>query len=384
MSEFIPYGKQWLDDDDKRAVLTVLESDYLTQGPEIEGFENEFAAKVGAKYAVAVSNGTAALHLTMLALGIGPGDEVITTPNTFLASANCILYVGATPRFVDINLTDYTIDKSQIEAAITPKTKAIIPVHFAGVSCKMDEIKEIAKRHGLAIVEDGCHALGTTYEGAHVGACQHSDMTIFSFHPVKTIAAGEGGMITTNNTVTYESLLRLRCHGMTKDPKLLSQNPGPWYYEMVALGYNYRMTDIQAALGRSQLKKLDQFKARRQEIVRRYNQLFEDLPMLRLPSNEQWQNTCHHLYVVRIDYEKLGMTREQVMQGLRCEGVGTQVHYIPIYEQPYYKKVCTAGQAFPNMTQYYSQALSLPLYPKMTDVDVEIVHAAVRRVLKQK
>ncbi|MDA1353901.1 MAG: UDP-4-amino-4,6-dideoxy-N-acetyl-beta-L-altrosamine transaminase [bacterium] len=382
MSDFIPYGKQWIDDEDKQAVLQVLESDFLTQGPEIMAFESEFAQTVGAKYAVAVSNGTAALHVAMLALGIGPGDEVITTPNTFLASANCILYVGATPRFVDINLDDYTIDAAQIEAAITPNTKAIIPVHFAGVSCDMQRIKQIADTHNLAIIEDGCHALGTNYQGAAIGACTFSNMTVFSFHPVKTIAAGEGGMITTNDSATYETLCQLRCHGMTKDPQVMSQNPGPWYYEMVSLGYNYRMTDIQAALGRSQLKKLAQFKARRQDIVAKYNREFVTLEQMILPSSADLADTCHHLYVVRIDFMALGITRAEVMDALRSMGIGTQVHYIPLYEQPYYQAHCNKNGDFPNMSRYYAQALSLPLYPKMSDADILAVITAVRAVLK--
>jgi perosamine synthetase len=380
LKKFLPYGKQAIDQDDVDAVVNALTSDYLTQGPVIGQFEDAFKETVGAKYAVAVSNGTAALHLSLLALGIGSGDEVITTPNSFLATSNAILYVGATPVFVDIDLNQFGIDTDKIEAALTKNTKAIIPVHFAGFPVNLDHIQEIAKKHNLKVIEDSCHALGASYKKSLIGSCNYSDCSTFSFHPVKHIATGEGGMITTNSSDVYQKLLMLRTHGVTKDSEQLTHNPGPWYYEMQTLGFNYRMTDIQAALGCSQLKKLDGFVKRRREIAKQYDVAFSDCNWIH-PINEQdHYESSYHLYVVQIDFERIGKLRAEVMAMLRDNGIGTQVHYIPIIDQPYYKEHVNVNGHFDNCRTYYNQALSLPMYPLLDD-DVETVIKALKSIL---
>ena len=305
LKKFLPYGKQTIDQDDVDAVVNVLTSDFLTQGPVIGQFEDVFKETVKSKYAVAVSSGTSALHLSLLALGIGLGDEVITTPNSFLATANAILYVGATPVFVDIEMSQFGIDATKIEAVITNKTKAIIPVHFAGFPVDLELIYEIADKYTLKVIEDSCHALGAKYKESNIGSCAYSDCSTFSFHPVKHIATGEGGMITTNSNDVYQKLLMLRTHGVTKDSDQLIQNPGPWYYEMQTLGFNYRMTDIQAALGCSQLKKLSGFVKRRREIAKQYDAAFSGFDLIK-PIKEQVHHWCsYHLYVVQIDFERV-------------------------------------------------------------------------------
>ncbi|MBL6722802.1 MAG: UDP-4-amino-4,6-dideoxy-N-acetyl-beta-L-altrosamine transaminase [Candidatus Margulisbacteria bacterium] len=382
LKTFLPYGKQTIDQDDVDAVVNVLTSDYLTQGPMIGQFEDAFKETVGAKFAVAVSNGTAALQLSLLALGIGPGDEVITTPNSFLATSNSILYVGATPVFVDIELDQFGIDPEKIEAAITTNTKAIIPVHFAGFPVNLEKIQQIAKKHNLKVIEDSCHALGASYRKSLIGSCNYSDCSTFSFHPVKHIATGEGGMITTNSSDMYQKLLMLRTHGVTKDSNQLTQNPGPWYYEMQTLGFNYRMTDIQAALGCSQLKKLDGFVTRRREIAKQYDLAFSGSDLIK-PIKEQVHHWCsYHLYVVQIDFERIGKTRSDVMHQLKEKGVGTQVHYIPIVDQPYYIDHVKVNGNFDHCRTYYKQALSLPMFPLMDDGDVEIVVNAIKEICK--
>lgn len=373
MDKFIPYGKQFIDDSDIEAVIKTLKSDYLTQGPAIEEFEKSICEYTGAKYCVAVCNGTAALHISVKALDIQSTSEGITTPNTFVASSNCLVYNNIKPVFADINEKTYNIDPYEVQKRITPKTKVVIPVHFAGQPADMEKIEKISRTKGIYIIEDASHALGSKYKcGLKVGACKYSDMTVFSFHPVKTITTGEGGAITTNDEMLYKKLRMLRTHGITKEG--LSYNPGPWYYEMQDLGFNYRMTDIQASLGTSQIKRIDDFIRRRREIIDRYNENFEELDWLIIPYQEDGVFCALHLYVLKIDFTKIGKTRKQVMEELKETHIGTQVHYIPVHIQPFY--VNTFGYKYgdyPRTEKYYEQALSIPLYPKMTDHDVEWV-----------
>lgn len=380
----IGYGHQYIDEADIEAVVNVLKSDYLTQGPFVSKFEQEICKITGAKYCVSVSNATAGLHIAVAALGLGYDAEGITTPNTFLASSNCMVYNHVKPVFADINPASYNIDPAEIEKHITDKTKLLIPVHFAGLPCEMDKISVIAHKHNLHIIEDAAHAIGSQYaDGSYVGNCKYSDMTVFSFHPVKTITTGEGGAVTTNNESLYQKLLMLRSHGTTKNENLLSKNPGPWYYEMQALGFNYRMTDMQAALGYSQLQKLDFFKRRRREIVAAYNKAFAGMQHLKTPVEPENVSSCFHLYAVQIDFSALGKSRTQVMQELRDKGIGTQVHYIPVHTQPFYKNTFGYKDGdYPVAETYYEQELSLPLYPGMSDEDVENVIKAVKEVVE--
>ena len=371
----IGYGHQYIDESDIKAVVDVLKSDYLTQGPFVTKFEQEICRITGAKYCVSVSNATAGLHIAVAAQELGDDAEGITTPNTFLASSNCMVYNHVKPVFADINPVTYNIDPIEIEKHITDKTKLLIPVHFAGLPCEMEKISAIAKKYNLRVIEDAAHAIGSQYaDGSYVGNCKYSDMTVFSFHPVKTITTGEGGAVTTNDEKLYQKLLMLRSHGTTKDEKLLTKNPGPWYYEMQALGFNYRMTDMQAALGYSQLQKLDFFKKRRREIVAKYNKAFAGMKYLRAPTEPKEVSSCFHLYAVQIDFNALGKSRSQVMQELRDQGIGTQVHYIPVPTQPFYKETFGYKDGdYPVAEKYYEQELSLPLYPGMSDEDVDYV-----------
>lgn len=381
---FIPYGKQWIDSADIKAVSEVLKGEFITQGPKVEQFEKALCAYTGAKYCVIVSNGTAALHLAVLALEIKPGGTGITTPITFVASANALVYAGLKPVFADIDQKTYNLDPVELKKKVTGKTKVIIPVHFAGQSADMAAISKIAKINKLFVVEDAAHAIGSKYEdGSMIGNCKYSDLTTFSFHPVKTITTGEGGAITTNNKKLYEKLLLLRAHGITKDSAKLAQNPGPWYYEMQSLGFNYRMTDIQAALGLNQLGKLNKFVIWRHEIVKKYNEAFSKLPFATTPYEKKGLKSVFHLYILKIDFDGLGKSRTQVMRELKAKGVGTQVHYIPVYLQPYYKQnfglkagVCLKAE------KYYEQCLTLPLYPKLTNKEVDLVIKSVKQVLK--
>ncbi len=378
------YGHQYIDDSDIQAVVDVLKSDYLTQGPAVERFEQEICRITGAKYCVAVSNATAGLHIAVAALSLKAEVEGITTPNTFLSSSNCMIYNGIKPVFADIDSKTYNIAPAEIGKHITDKTKLLIPVHFAGLPCDMEKISQISKKNRLFVIEDAAHAIGSQYaDGSYVGNCKYSDMTVFSFHPVKTITTGEGGAVTTNDEKLYNKLLMLRSHGTIKDPKLLKANPGPWYYEMQMLGFNYRMTDLQGALGYSQLQKLSAFKARRREIVAKYNQAFADMKYLCTPFEPANISSCFHLYAVQIDFNGLGKSRKQIMQELREKGVGTQVHYIPVPTQPYYKdKFGYRNGDYPKAESYYEKELSLPLYPGMSDADAELVISAVKEVIK--
>ena len=376
---YLPYGRQWIDDEDIEAVIEVLKGDYLTTGPFVFNFEQAVANYVGAKYAVSFVNGTAALHGACFAAGITEGDEVITSPMTFAASANCVLYQGGKPVFADINEKTYNIDPLEIEKKITNKTKAIIPVHFTGQPAPLDEIREIADKHHLIIIEDAAHALGAVYKGQMVGSL--SDMTMFSFHPVKHITTGEGGIITTNNKEYYEKLLQFRSHGITRDPNKLMDNHGPWYYEMQFLGFNYRLTDIQAALGTSQLKKINQFIQRRKRIVEMYNEAFMDIPQLEIPSQNLELESSWHLYIIRLKKDLLKGTRKELFESLRSQNIGVNVHYIPVYLLPFYQQLGYPKGLCPNAEKLYEEMITLPLFPKMDELDVRNVIKAVKEVV---
>jgi UDP-4-amino-4,6-dideoxy-N-acetyl-beta-L-altrosamine transaminase len=386
MKHFIPYGRQWIDRDDERAVLKVLKSDFITQGPVIAEFEEIIRKHTGAKYCVAVANGTAALHIAVQALRIPRGKTGIASPITFVASANCLLYNGLKPAFADIDVRTYNIDPAKIAKKITRSTSLIIPVHFAGQPADMKEIHRIARKRGCHIIEDAAHAIGSRYENDHpVGNCEYSDMTIFSFHPVKTVTTGEGGAITTNNEDLYRRLFMLRTHGITKDPSVMTQNPGPWYYEMHDLGFNYRLTDIQAALGISQMTRLDRYIERRRDIVARYNQAFKNENWAVIPYERPDVLSAFHLYVIQIDFDKIGKTRKDVMEALKKKNIGTQVHYIPVHTQPYYRKHFKFRNSdFPIAEAFYKRALSLPLYPRMTNADMDYVIRNLKKIVKGK
>lgn len=377
-AEFLSYGKQWIDDADVDAVAKVLRGEYLTQGPAIAEFEKAILDVAGAKYCVALANGTAALHIAVTALGIDGGSG-ITSPITFVASANCMAYNGIRPDFADIDPATGCMSAVELEKRIRADTKLVIPVHFAGQPADMDGISRVAWNKGLRIIEDAAHAIGSVHaDGTPVGACSNSDMTIFSFHPVKTITTGEGGAITTNDRAIYDRLCLLRTHGITRDPARMDVNPGPWYYEMQELGFNYRLTDIQAALGSSQMRKLATFIDRRRAIVARYAAKLTRIPWLRVPVERPGVKSAFHLYIVAIDFPALGMTRAAVMEFLKARGIGTQVHYIPVHLQPFYRKSYGYGPGdFPASEAFYESALSLPLYPKMIDDDVDYVASAI-------
>ena len=373
--KMIPYGRQTIEEDDIQAVVDVLRSDYLTTGPKIAEFEKMVADYVGAKYAVAISNGTSALHAACFAAGIQPGDEVITTPLTFAASSNCVLYCGGTPVFADVDPKTYNIDPEDIRRKITDKTKAIIAVHLAGQPCDMDEIHKIAKEHDLIVIEDGAHALGSVYKGKKVGTL--SDMTTFSFHPVKPITTGEGGMIVTDNEEFYQKMMLFRSHGITRDENLMTRNDGPWFYQQLDLGYNYRITDIQCALGCSQMKKLDRFLALRKEIVARYNEAFADCENIvtpyQLPETESgWQ-----LYIVQVK----NCDRRKVFEALREHGIAVNVHYIPVYLHPYYQEHGYKDVHCRNAEEVYSHIISLPLYPTLTEEQQQYVIETLKYVI---
>lgn len=363
----IPYGKQTIDHDDIQAVVDVLKSDFLTTGPKIAEFEQTVADYVGAKYAVAISNGTSALHAACFAAGIGPGDEVITTPLTFAASANCVLYCGGTPVFADVDPKTYNIDPEDIRRKITDRTKAIIAVHLAGQPCDMDAIHSIAHEYGLIVIEDGAHALGSVYKGKKVGSL--SDMTTFSFHPVKPITTGEGGMIVTDNEEFYKKMALFRSHGITRDDSMMTRNDGPWFYQQFDLGYNYRITDIQCALGCSQMKKLDRFLARRKEIVARYNEAFADCDNIITPYQLSDTESGWHLYIVQVK----NCDRRQVFEAMREKGIGVNVHYIPVYMHPYYQEHGYENVHCANAEEIYSHIISLPLYPGLTSEQQDYV-----------
>jgi len=384
--EFLSYGKQWIDQDDIDAVVKTLKGDFLTQGTKIKEFEEKICEVTGAKLCVAVSNGTAALHLAVKSLNIKKGMKGITSPITFVASSNSMIYSDIKPVFADIEKKTYCIKPDKIKEKITENTRLIIPVHFAGQPANMKEIKKIADENNLFIIEDASHAIGSKYQnGESVGSCCYSDMTIFSFHPVKTITSAEGGAITTNNKELYEKLRLLRNHGITKNSLKFSTRHSklnePWYHEMQILGYNYRLSDIHSSLGISQLKKLDRFVERRREIIKKYNKAFQNIDWLTIPYERPGLYSAFHLYVLQIDFDKIGKSRKQVMEELRSKNIGTQVHYIPVHTQPYYmKKFGYKWGDYPVAEEYYTKALSIPLYPKMTDEDVNYVIKSILEI----
>ena len=378
-NHYLPYGKQSIDEDDIQAVINVLKSDFITTGPTIKQFENQVAAYVGAKYAVAFSSGTAALHGACLAAGISNDDEVITTSMTFAASSNCVLYQGGVPVFTDIKSDTYNIDPNLIKDKITNKTKAIIPVHFTGQPVELEKISKIAQEYNLTVIEDAAHALGATYKKKKIGSI--SDMTMFSFHPVKHITTGEGGIITTNNEYYYQKLLQFRTHGITRNPNNLTENHGPWYYEMQFLGYNYRMTDIQAALGLSQLQKLDSFIAKRKQYVSMYNMALKDLPEVILPKQLDHVDSSWHLYIIQLNLPMLKVDRKEIFQALQQENIGVNVHYIPIHLQPYYQKLGYQKGICPNAEKLYESIITLPLFSEMSEQDANDVIQAVKKVI---
>ena len=369
----IPYARQSISDPDIEAVVRVLRSDWLTQGPSVERFEKAVAQYCGAEYAVAVNSGTSALHVACLAAGMGPGDTLWTSPNTFVASANCALYCGGRIGFVDIdphtlNLCPSALEKKLVKAkAEGSLPKVVIPVHFAGQSCDMAVISDLADRFGFTIIEDASHALGGRYRGRPIGACDFSEMTVFSFHPVKIITTGEGGMVLTNREDLYQRLLRLRSHGITRDPSLMDrESDGPWYYQQIELGFNYRMTDLQAALGESQLLRIDKFVERRHLLADRYGSFLKDLPV-NLPRQHPDCYSAYHLYAIRLDFDRIGKTRNRVFEMMRAAGIQVHVHYIPVHSQPYFRKMGFRTGDFPESERYYREALTLPMFYNMTD-----------------
>jgi perosamine synthetase len=372
----IPYGRQSISPEDIKSVTRVLSSDMITQGSKVLEFEKKLASYCGAKYAVAVSSGTAALHLACVASGLDSGDEAVTTPITFLATANSILYAGAKPVFADIDPDTFNISPQQIEKRINSRTKVILPVHFAGLPCDMPKIHGIAKKNHLKVIEDACHALGSEYKYKgkwyKVGSCKHSDVTVFSFHPVKHITTGEGGAITTNNKNLYKKLLALRSHGVYKTHKM-GREKGLWYYEMRDLGLNYRVTDFQCALGISQLKRIDKFIGRRKKIAQIYNKEFLDVDTLKTPFLNVDSRHAFHLYVLRINFKKIRQSRKNFFYKLKKKGINVQVHYIPVYLQPYYRKMGFRRGLCPNAENFYKKAVSLPLYPSLSKKDTSYV-----------
>ena len=383
----IPYGKQEITQDDIDAVVGVLKSDFLTQGPQVPKFEDAVARYVGARFSVAVNSATSALHIACMALGLKSGDWLWTTPITFVASANCALYCGAKIDFVDIDPSTYNIclrtltyklEQAEREGKLP---KVLVAVHLCGQPCEMQAINLLAQRYGFRVIEDASHAIGGKYKGEYIGSCRYSDITVFSFHPVKIITTAEGGMALTNNAELASKMSLLRSHGVTRDPDQMTHEPdGPWYYQQVELGFNYRMTELQAALGNSQMERLDKFVARRHVLASRYDELLAALPVI-TPWQQPDSYSGFHLYVIRLQLEKLAKTRRQVFESLRAQGIGVNVHYIPIHTQPYYQSMGFKHGEFPNAEKYYSEAISLPIFPKMSDAEVCSVINALKKAI---
>ena len=383
----IPYGRQDISEADIQAVVDVLRSDFLTQGPVIPAFESAVASYCGVEHAVAVNSATSALHIACLALGVGKGDIVWTTPITFVASANCALYCGAEVDFVDIDARTYNLSVEKLQEKLESAKKGgrlpkiIIPVHLCGQSCDMAVIFELSKQYGFKIIEDASHAIGSKYKNEPTGNCRFSDISVFSFHPVKIITTGEGGMALTNNPKYARSMQLLRSHGITRDQKEMThESDGAWYYQQIALGLNYRMTDIQAALGLSQMTRLDEFVTKRHEIANRYNELLMGFPIT-LP----WQHvdgySALHLYVIRLQLDKINKTHKQVFEALRAANIGVNLHYIPIYQQPYYQQFGYAITDYPESEKYYAEAISLPMYSQLAHIQQEAVVKVLQKVI---
>jgi len=384
----IPYGKQDIQQQDIDAVVEVLKSDFLTQGPKVPEFESKILEYCGVHHAIAVNSATSALHIACLSLGVGPGDLVWTSPITFVASANCALYCGASVDFVDIDSQTYNISvialKEKLEGARVKNKlpKVVIPVHLCGQSCEMEAIHELAKEYGFKIIEDASHAIGGRYKGQPIGNCRYSDITVFSFHPVKIITTAEGGMAVTNSDELAEKMNLFRSHGITRNPDSMTKEPdGPWYYQQIELGFNYRMTELQAALGLSQFERLDEFVTRRHELAVRYNELLKDLPLV-LPWQHPDSYSGLHLYVIRLKRDEIDISHQQVFERLRANDIGVNLHYIPVHTQPYYKSLGFNTTDFPESLKYYSEAISLPMFSGLTDhQQTEVIHA-LRSVLR--
>lgn len=380
----IPYGRQQVTEQDIEAVVDVLQSDYLTQGSVVPRFEQEVAEKVGAKHGIATNSATSALHLACLVLDVGPGDEVWTSPITFVASANCARYCGADVDFVDINPGTFNLDHENLAEKLARRRreggrlpKVIIPVHFAGQSCDMAAIAELAEEYGFYIIEDASHAIGGRYKYDPIGSCNYSDITVFSFHPVKIITTGEGGMAMTNDIELAERMRLLRSHGITRDPVRMVKEPdGPWYYEQISLGYNYRMTDIQAALGLSQLQRLDEFVKKRQYLAARYDAVFKQTAIVPQEKRE-YSNSAYHLYVVRVS----GVRHREIFESFRKQGINVNLHYIPVYHQPDFEKLEINKNNYPETEAYYKEAITLPLYPAISEADQEKVISVLQKTL---
>ncbi len=384
----IPYGRQDVTQADIDAVVDVLKADFLTQGPQVPRFESKLAAYCGANHAVAVNSATSALHVACLALGLGPGDWLWTSPITFVASANCGLYCGAKVDFVDIDPGTFNMCPSALEAKLEAAAredrlpKIVVPVHLCGQSCDMQAMHALSKKYGFFLIEDASHAVGGRYQSDAVGSCRYSDIAVFSFHPVKIITTAEGGIAVTNDPETADRMALYRSHGVTRDPDLMTRTPdGPWYYEQIALGLNYRMTELQAVLGVSQMDRLDQYVARRHEIAAQYENLFSGLPI----QSQQQLNSSHsayHLYVIRLDPNAVKQTHRQVFESLREQGIGVNLHYIPVHTQPYYEKLGFRRGDFPNAEAYYAEAISLPMYPALSETEQQAVVDALKVALQ--
>ena len=377
MNTLISYGHQCIDNEDIEEVIKVLRSPWVTQGPRIKEFEQALATYCGARYCAAFSSGTAALHAAYFAADIGKGDEIITSPITFAATANAALYLNARPVFADIQADTANLDPALLDRNVTEKTKAIVPIHFAGQPVDLDEIYSFAEKHDLLVIEDACHALGAEYKGKKIGSL--SDLTVFSFHPVKTITSGEGGAVLTNKKDLYEKMVMFRNHGVTRDRNRLRNDQGDWFYEMHYLGYNYRITDFQCALATSQMKKLDRFISRRREIVYRYDKAFESEDNIDLLHQKENRTSAFHIYVICLKPETLGRSRKEAFEYLRNRGIGVQVHYIPVYLHPYYQQMGYRKGLCPVAEDYYERAITIPLHPSMEKKDVDRVIEEVKK-----
>jgi UDP-4-amino-4,6-dideoxy-N-acetyl-beta-L-altrosamine transaminase len=383
----IPYGRQSISEQDIRSVVEVLRSEFITQGPQVPAFEAAVGGYCGARHAVAVNSATSALHLACLALGLGPGDRLWTSPITFVASANCALYCGAGVDFVDIDPVTWNLSPSALarklegarEAGALPKI--VVPVHLGGQPCEMDAVAELGREYGFSIVEDASHAIGGRYRDEPIGSCRHSDIAVFSFHPVKIVTTAEGGMALTNREELAARMALLRSHGITRDAARLTREPdGPWYYEQVELGFNYRMTELQAALGISQLRRLDEFVAARHRVARRYDRLLRDLPLV-TPARSEHACSAMHLYVIRLRPAEIRRSHREVFEHLRRRGIGVSLHYIPVHTQPFYRKLGFRPGDFPEAERYYREAISLPMFPELTESDQDRVVRSIEEAL---